>query len=138
MGAPHGSHYTTFTGFLRNLQSHAFLFKNHRIRSHVTNFKTPQPLAAWTLKIYAFSVVFLEYSSWGSIHFCQIGLKSEGNGSEQRYYIGFSGYLTVLIASVFYYIFIRCGFVLKIELSCKFTAEFFNPRWIRWKFHSTL
>ena len=46
----------------------------------------------------------------------------------QRYYIGFPGYLTVLLASDFYYIFLCCGIALKIELSCKFPAEFCNLR----------
>ena len=42
-----------------------------------------------------------------------------------------SGYLTVLLASDFYFIFLCCGITLKIELSCKFPAEFCNLRWIR-------
>ena len=49
----------------------------------------------------------------------------------QRYYIGFPGYLTVLLASDFYYIFLCCGIALKIKFSCKFPAEFCNLRWIR-------
>ena len=57
---------------------------------------------------------------------------------DQRYYIGFPGYLTVLLASDFYFIFLCCGIALKIELSCKFPVEFCNLRWIRWTIHSTL
>ena len=45
---------------------------------------------------------------------------------KQRYYIGFPGYLTVLLASDFCYIFLCCGIALKIKLSCKFPAEFCN------------
>ena len=51
--------------------------------------------------------------------------------SVQRYYIGFPGYLTVLLASDFYYVFLCCGIALKIKLSCKFPTEFCNLRWIR-------
>ena len=55
----------------------------------------------------------------------------------QRYYIGFSEYPTVLMASDFYYIFLYCGIALKIELRCKFTPEICNLKWIRWTIHST-
>ena len=48
------------------------------------------------------------------------------NVFNQRYYI-----VTVLLASDFYFIFLCCGIALKIELSCKFPAEFCNLRWIR-------
>ena len=47
------------------------------------------------------------------------------------YHIGFPGYLTVLLAFDFYYIFLCYGIALKIELSCKLPAEFCNLRWIR-------
>ena len=43
---------------------------------------------------------------------------------KQIYYIGFPGYLTVLLDSDFYFIFLCCGIVLKFELSCIFLAEF--------------
>ena len=49
---------------------------------------------------------------------------------EQGYYIGLPGYLTVLLASDFYFIFLSFDIALKIELICKFPAEFCNLRWI--------
>ena len=45
--------------------------------------------------------------------------------------IGLSGCLTVLFASAYYFIFLCYDIALKIELSCKFLAEFCNLRWIR-------
>ena len=47
-------------------------------------------------------------------------------------------YLTILLASDFYYIFLCCDIALKTELSCKFPAEFCNLRWIQWTIYSTL
>ena len=52
--------------------------------------------------------------------------------------IGFPRYLTVLLASDFYFIFFCCGIAFKIELSCKFPEQFCNLRWIRWMIDITL
>ena len=56
---------------------------------------------------------------------------------KQRYYIGFPGYLTVLLASDFYSIFLCRGIALKTELSCTFPIEFYSRTWIRGMIHST-
>ena len=50
---------------------------------------------------------------------------------EERYYIGFPGYLTVLLASDFYFMFLCCNFALKIDLNCKFLTEICYLKCIR-------
>ena len=59
-----------------------------------------------------------------------------GYNIEQIYYIEFPRYLTVLLTSDFYYIFLCYSIALKIELSYKFFAEFCNVRSMRWTIHS--